>query len=83
VSFDAVHILRPSFLVGERSERRPGERLMIVLFSGLAPLLVGPLRRYRPITAEAVARAMRAVARGADRGTHVHESDRIAALGAG
>jgi len=81
VTFDAVHLLRPSFLVGERSEHRPGERLMIGLFSGVAPLLVGPLRRYRPIAAAVVARAMRVVARHADRGTHVHESDRIAELG--
>ena len=82
VAFDAVHLLRPSFLAGERSERRPAERMMIVLFSGIAPLLVGPVRRYRPIAAGVVARAMRAVARRADRGTHVHESDRIAELGA-
>ena len=81
VSFDAVHVLRPSFLVGERSERRPRERLMIVLFTGVAPLLVGPLRRYRPIPAEAVARAMRAVARSGRSGILVYESDRIAQLG--
>ena len=81
VGFEAVHLLRPSLLVGERSEHRPGERLMIGLFTRLAPLLVGPLRRYRPIAAEVVARAMRVVARRDERGTHVHESDRIAALG--
>jgi len=82
VGFDAVHLLRPSFLVGERSQNRPGERLMIRLFSGLAPVLIGPLRRYRPIAAAAVARAMRVVALRDDRGVHVHESDRIALLGA-
>lgn len=82
VGFDAVHLLRPSLLTGERSERRPRERLAIAVFTRIAPLLVGPLRRYRPVAAEVVARAMRAVARGDDRGTHVHESDRLAALGA-
>jgi len=81
VGFQAVHLLRPSLLVGERSERRPGERLMIGLSSGIAPLLVGPFRRYRPIAAEVVARAMRAVALRDARGTYVHESDRIAELG--
>jgi uncharacterized protein YbjT (DUF2867 family) len=81
VSFAAVHLLRPSFLVGERSEHRPGERLMITVFSGVAPLLLGPLRRYRPVAAEVVARAMRAVARTGGTGIQVYESDRIAQLG--
>jgi uncharacterized protein YbjT (DUF2867 family) len=81
VSFDAVHLLRPSLLMGERSEHRSGERLMITVFSGLAPLLLGPLRRYRPIAAEVVARAMRAVARSGGSGILVYESDRIAQLG--
>lgn len=81
VSFEAVHLLRPSLLVGERSEHRSGERLMIALFSGVAPLLLGPLRRYRPVAAEVVARAMRAVARSGGSGILVYESDRIARLG--
>jgi uncharacterized protein YbjT (DUF2867 family) len=83
VGFQAVHLLRPSILIGERSERRPLERLMIGAFTGIAPLLAGPLRKYRPIAAEVVARAMRAAARSDVRGTHVHESDRIAVMGAG
>jgi uncharacterized protein YbjT (DUF2867 family) len=82
VAFEAVHILRPSLLVGERTEHRPGERIAMVLFGGVAPLLAGPLRRYRPIPAEVVARAMRAAARRPDRGAHVHDSDRLAAMGA-
>lgn len=82
VPFRAVHVLRPSFLVGERSEHRPLERASIRLFSALAPVLVGPVRKYRPIPAEVVARAMVALAHREERGMHVHESDRIAELGA-
>jgi len=82
VPFRAVHIMRPSLLVGERSEHRPLEHISIRLFSMLAPLLVGPARRYRPIRAEVVARAMVAVAHRADQGVHVYESDRLAELGA-
>lgn len=82
VGFEAVHLLRPSLLAGERSERRPAEHLAIVVCSALSPLLVGPIRKYRPIPAEVVARAMRVVARSDRGGTHVHESDRLAALGA-
>ncbi len=81
VPFRAVHIMRPSLLVGERSEHRWLEDVSIRLFSMLAPLLVGPARKYRPIPAEIVARAMVVLAHRADQGVHVHESDRIAELG--
>lgn len=80
VRFDAVHIFRPSLLLGHRTESRPAERLGSVVARALAPMLAGPLRRYRPIGAETVARAMIATARRADPGIHVYASDRIEAL---
>jgi uncharacterized protein YbjT (DUF2867 family) len=79
----ALHIFRPSLLLGERSEQRPGERIAIALSRPLTPLLVGPLRKYRPIAAAAVARAMRRVALRAERGVHAYESDQIARLAQG
>jgi uncharacterized protein YbjT (DUF2867 family) len=81
LGFRAVHFLRPSFLVGERSDHRSLEHAAIAVFTALAPLMVGPVRKYRPIAAQAVARAMRAVARDASPGKHIHESDQIATLG--
>jgi len=52
----------------------------------LSPLVawafVGPLARYRPIRADAVARAMVRVAREAPPGAHVYESDHIRRLAA-
>ena len=80
VGFDAVHIFQPSLLLGHRAERRVGERLATVAARALVPLLAGPLRRYRPIGAETVARAMIAVARRAERGVHTYPSDQIEAL---
>ena len=50
--------MRPSILLGERNEQRPGERLGIIAGQLIAPLLVGPLRKYRPIHADDVAAAM-------------------------
>jgi uncharacterized protein YbjT (DUF2867 family) len=76
-----LHIFRPSFLLGERAERRAGERVGIAVFRAVAPLLVGPARKYRPIAAETVARAMRAAARREGTGVRVYESDEIARLG--
>lgn len=50
--------VQPSLLLGERHESRPAERLGI-LFGGLvAPLMVGPMAKYRPIEAKDVAMQM-------------------------
>lgn len=80
--FRAVHVFRPSVLTGSRGESRPGEHLGIALGTLLSPLMVGAARRYRPIAARTVARAMaRSAASSPAAGRHVHESEEIAALG--
>lgn len=53
-----IVFMRPSFLRGERQEYRTGERVGAFLGGIIAPLLVGPLRKYRPIHADDVAAAM-------------------------
>ena len=58
LNFDKIGIMRPSFLLGYRKEKRIGEKLGIILFKLLTPILVGPLRKMRPIRAEIVAKAM-------------------------
>jgi uncharacterized protein YbjT (DUF2867 family) len=78
--FDGVHIFRPSLLLGDRRESRPGERLAILAGRALGFVFVGPLGKYRPIAARAVAAAMVRIAKEAARGVHVYESDRIRAL---
>ena len=57
-NFDKIGIMRPSFLLGNRKEKRIGEKFGIILFKLLTPILVGPLRKMRPIKAEIVAKAM-------------------------
>ncbi len=54
----ALHVLRPSLLLGDRAESRPGEALASVLSRATRGLLLGRLRKYRPIDADRVARAM-------------------------
>lgn len=54
----AVWFFRPSLLLGPRQENRPGERIGAVIGKLLAPLLVGGLRKYRPIHVDTVAAAM-------------------------
>jgi len=74
LQFDGIHIFRPSLLVGKRAESRPAERLTVALVPLVAWAFVGPLRAYRPIRADRVARAMVRVAKEAGRGVHVYES---------
>jgi len=82
VAFESVHVFRPSLLTGERAEHRLGERVGIVVAAIVSPLMIGPLRPYRAISAETVARAMIRVALKGQRGAHVYRSDEIARLGA-
>lgn len=60
VHFPGLVIYRPSLLLGERTERRPLERIAQRLAPLAAVFLAGPLARYRGIRAEDVARAMAA-----------------------
>jgi uncharacterized protein YbjT (DUF2867 family) len=78
--FYAVHVFRPSLLLGKRAEFRPGERVGAALSPAMSVLLVGSLRRYRPISAEQVARAMCAAAWAGAEGPQVYEYDGIRAL---
>jgi len=80
LQFDGILIFRPSLLLGLRSERRPAEWLAAVASPLVSWALVGPLARYRPIRAAAVARAMVRVAGEAPRGAHVYESSEIRRL---
>jgi uncharacterized protein YbjT (DUF2867 family) len=58
MGFEAVHIMRPSFLMGARAERRWGEWLGITAFHAVRFALTGRLSQYRPVEAWAVAQAM-------------------------
>jgi uncharacterized protein YbjT (DUF2867 family) len=78
-----VFVLRPSLLLGTRTERRPGERLAQALARPLAPLFRGRFARHRPIDANVVARAAVRLAKQpvAAGGLHVVESEELADLG--
>lgn len=79
--FPELHVFRPSLLVGPRQESRPGERVAAFASRLLAPLLVGGLRRYRPIEASTVASAMVEAAKAGDAGRHVYTYGEIVRLG--
>ena len=58
LNFSNLGILRPSFLMGDRKENRAGEKIGILTFRLLSPLLLGPLKKMKPINSEKVAKAM-------------------------
>lgn len=58
LGFQRLTLMRPSLLLGERQEFRLGERASELFGRVFWPLLIGPLRRYRPVEAAQVARLM-------------------------
>jgi uncharacterized protein YbjT (DUF2867 family) len=79
--FRRLDILRPGLLRGPRSgDRRPAERLAIILSPLLNLVLHGERRRLRAIDAGIVARAALEGAKEKARGTFVHEHDAILRL---
>jgi uncharacterized protein YbjT (DUF2867 family) len=59
---EKAYFMRPSFLVGDRSDFRLGEQIGIYLFYGINLFLLGGLRKYRSINARQVAKSMLQIA---------------------
>ena len=76
LNFSKLGIMRPSFLMGDRKEKRIGEKIGIFLFKMLSPLFLGPLKKMKPIHSEKVAKAMIKVSNGDFKKT-VFESNEI------
>ena len=77
--FRAIHIFRPSLLLGARATPRLGERLSAAVLGALRPLLRGPLARLRPVPVAAVAAAMLRAAEDDGGGVRVHEPEELSA----
>jgi uncharacterized protein YbjT (DUF2867 family) len=58
IGFSTLVIARPSMLVGDRQESRPGEKVGIAFGKALSFAMVGGLKKFRPIAARRVADAM-------------------------
>ncbi len=74
VGFDALHIFRPSLLLGHRSEKRSGEGAATFLFKYFNFLIPA---KYDAIDSDKVASAMLHYAMLEQRGVHIHESMRL------
>lgn len=81
LGFASLAIFRPSILAGDRQEQRTGEKVGMMLMQMTSPLMLGPLRKYRPIHVATVARAMLRQSLTGGTGEHIYESDAIEAMG--
>jgi uncharacterized protein YbjT (DUF2867 family) len=82
LGFTCLAILRPSLLLGERRQSRPGESVAKATLPALNPLLFGPTRRYRAISADRVAAALVSlVVRPTPPGRHVWHYDELVERG--
>lgn len=77
VGFNALHFFRPSLLLGNRGERRLGEKIGEKVMRFFDPILIGTLKKYRAIDSDRVAQAMLACAGQDETGVFVHESDEL------
>jgi len=78
LNYPCLRVLRPSLLLGPREEFRFGEKIGVFLAPLLRPLLLGSLKKYRPVQAESVAQFMVKVAHEQPvSGTHLYESNQI------
>jgi uncharacterized protein YbjT (DUF2867 family) len=74
ISFTATHFFRPSLLLGNRSESRPGENAAKVVYRIFWFLIP---RKFKAIEADKVARAMLYYAGREQTGIFSHESEEL------
>ena len=74
--------MRPSFLIGDRKEKRIGEKIGIFIFKLISPFFLGPLKKMKPIHSEKVAKAMIKIANENLRKT-IFESNEIVGISSG
>ena len=79
LNFPKLGIMRPSFLLGDRKEKRIGEKIGIFIFKLLSPLFLGPLKKMKPIHSATVAKAMIRTA-NEDLEKNIFESNEISEL---
>ena len=79
LNFPKLGIMRPSFLIGNRKEKRASETIGIFVFKLLSPLLLGPLKKMKPIHSETVAKAMIKISRS-ENDQIIFESNEIVKL---
>jgi uncharacterized protein YbjT (DUF2867 family) len=71
--FVSIGIFQPSILNGNRKENRAGEKLAQIIMDLLSFLLLGPLKKFRAIGANNVAKAMIKASKKQTAGIHYYQ----------
>lgn len=77
LSYQSIFFFRPSLLLGERAEVRNGEKMGEFFGNLISFALIGPFKKYKPIKAISVAKAMFISAKGDVKGVKIMDSDEI------
>jgi len=72
-----TYFIRPALISGKRDEYRFGEKIAFYLNMLIVPILVGKLRKFRPVSGTKIARCMVALSQKNQKGSFVIESDQI------
>ncbi|KWX71727.1 nucleoside-diphosphate sugar epimerase [Paenibacillus riograndensis] len=81
IGFQGLHLFRPSLLLGDREESRPGERVAAIVMKALDFAMVGKAAKYRAAPAAKVARAMMNIAQADTGGVHIYTNEVIHVIG--
>jgi uncharacterized protein YbjT (DUF2867 family) len=74
---ETVYIVRPSLITGKREEVRIAEVIGYYLYKVFTPLMVGKLKKLRPVSGQQIAKSMIALAQKDEKGNFTIESDYI------
>jgi len=81
MSIPQIKVFRPSLLMGDRKEKRGGEKIAQIVMGSLGFLFAGPLLKYKGIHADVVAMAMIKAAKVDKQGFTVYESGEMQGTG--
>lgn len=71
--FESLEIFQPSILIGKRNENRITEQIAQTMGKFISFLFIGSLKKYKPITAGNVAKAMVAISKKDTPGVHYYQ----------
>ena len=78
--FEAIHIFRPSILIGKRKDRRLGEGIAQIIGISFSFLFTGKWSKYKAIPSDEVAHAMMLAADSNKKGIIIHHYNEIKRL---
>jgi uncharacterized protein YbjT (DUF2867 family) len=76
-NFESISVVQPSLLLGNRTEYRLGEKVGAFFMNTFSFLLLGKLKKYKPIESYVVAKALLKIAQTNNNGFKIYESDTI------